>query len=141
MGSRAAEPEARARRRRSVLAAQGAYYVLLGAWPLAHFASFARAVALPVNPFQAHVFGAVLVVLGACLLEAVRREPPTAFPTLLGVSVAAAIAFVELVWLPQSRVQSVLWLDLIVQLAAAVALLLFYPRAPAQPERPGARRR
>ncbi|NIU53584.1 MAG: hypothetical protein GWN68_10970, partial [Gemmatimonadetes bacterium] len=66
----------RDRWRRWVLLAQGVYYVLTGLWPLVHFSSFARALALRVIPFQAQAFAAVLVVIGASLIEAARREPP-----------------------------------------------------------------
>ena len=70
----------------------------------------------------------MLIVIGACLIEAARREIPGSFPTLVAVGMASAIAFTELVWLPQLRTLSGLWLDLVVQLSAIAALLLLYPR-------------
>jgi hypothetical protein len=133
--------EGRARWRRRVLAGQGLYYVLIGLWPLIHFASFADAVALRVNPFQAHAFGAVLVVLGGSFLEAVRREPPDAYPTLVGVVVAAAIALVSLWWLPRLAVASALWVDLVIEVAFALALVLLYPRSQTERSRTSSRRR
>lgn len=120
--------ERRSRWRRRVILAQGAYYILTGLWPLAHFSSFSRAVALSVHPFQAQVLGAVLVVVGAHLLEAGRREPPGASATLLGIAVAGAISVVDMVWLPRLGTVSVLWGDLLVQVAIAIALVVFYPR-------------
>ena len=118
----------RDRRRRHILAAQGAYYMLIGAWPLIHFPSFARFVGLPVNPFQAHAFGALLVVVGGVLLESVRRETSEALATLLGLAAAAAIALVEAMWLPRFGIMTPLWIDLGVQVALALTLGLFYPR-------------
>ncbi len=141
MASRTAESPARSRRRSWVLAALGGYYILFGAWPLFHFDSFAALVALPIHPFQAHTLGAVTVVLGACFIEAARREWPGPFPTLVGIATASAIAFTELVWLPQLRLLSALWIDLTVQLAAVVALLLLYPRNQQYGGRARARRR
>ncbi|UCC72203.1 MAG: hypothetical protein JSV86_17840 [Gemmatimonadota bacterium] len=123
----------RDRWRRWVILGQGVYYVLIGLWPLLHFSSFARFVALQVIPFQAHALAAVLVVVGASLIEAARRETPGPFPTLLGMGVAGAIAVVGLFWLPRMGVASGLWVDLVLEVACAAALVLLYPRP--QPER------
>lgn len=142
--------ERRDRWRRSVLAGQGIYYVLVGLWPLLHFSSFASFVALPMNPFQAQVFGAVILVVGASLAEAARREPPGTFPTLLGTAVASAIALVSLFWLPRSRAvggiwlfgeASGLWIDVLIEVAIAAALVLFYPRPLPERGRTTTRRR
>jgi uncharacterized membrane protein len=122
--------EGRDRWRRRVLAGQGLYYVLIGLWPLVHFASFAGAVAVRVNPFQAHAF-----------LEAVRREPPDAYPTLVGIVVAAAIALISLWWLPRLAVASALWIDLVIEVAFALALVLLYPRSQTERSRTSSRRR
>lgn len=121
-------PEARDRWRRRVLAAQGIYYLGTGLWPLVHLDSFAAVVALQVNPFQAQLFGAVLAVLGSSLLESVRRGPPAAYPTALGIAVAGAIVLVSLLWLPRQPTVSGLWLDVAVEVAIAVALVVLYPR-------------
>jgi hypothetical protein len=111
-----------------VILAQGTYYVLTGIWPLAHFSSFSRAVALAVNPFQAQAFGAVLIVIGAHLLEAARRESPDASATLLGLAVAGAVSVVNMIWLPRLGTVSALWGDLLIEVAIAVTLVIFYPR-------------
>ena len=132
--------ERRNRRRRLAITAQGLYYILTGLWPLAHFSSFSRAVALPVNPYQAQVFGAILVVLGAHFIETGRRDAPGSSTTLLGIAIAGAIAVVDMVWLPRLGTVSALWIDLVVEVAIAAALVVFYPRL--QTERnPLARRR
>lgn len=127
---RAADPidAARARWRRRILAGQGAYYMVTGAWPLIHFPSFAHFINLPVNPFQADAFAALVVVVGGTLLEAARREAVGALATLLGLAVAAAIALVEAVWLPRFGVLTPLWIDLGLQVAFALSLGIFYPR-------------
>lgn len=132
-GSETSSAEARDRWRRRVLAGQGVYYILTGLWPLIHFSSFASAVAMQLNPFQVHAFAAVIVVVGGSLLEAARREPPGPFPTLLGAAIAAALSIVSLWWLPRLGEASVLWIDLVLEVALAVALILLYPRP--QPER------
>lgn len=134
-------PEARDRWRQGVMVGQGSYYVLTGLWSLAHFSSFAAAVALRINPFQAQAFGAVIVVVGGCLLEAARREPPGSFPTLLGAAVASAIAIVSLWWLPRMGELTILWADLAVEVAFAVSLILLYPRSQPEKSRTSTRRR
>lgn len=133
-------PERPDRWRRWVLGGQGAYYIITGLWPLLHFSSFASLVAFRVNPFQAHVFAAVIIVVGGSLLEAARREPPGPFPTILGIAVASAIALVSLVWLPRLAVASLLWADLAVEVAFAIALAILYPRTPPEKERMTRRR-
>lgn len=140
MALRSTEPYARGQWLRRFILAQGAYYALTGLWPIVHFRSFGRALALPVHPFQAHILGAVLVVIAAVLVEHARKEPPGQIIALLGLAVASAIALVELIWLPQLQVLTWLWVDLGVQLALAVALLVFYPRT-GEGSQPGARRR
>lgn len=121
--------------RRRVLLIQGGYYIVAGLWPLIHFSSFARFVAVDMNPFQSQVFSALLVVIGAVLIEGARRQPPGPYPTLLGAAVAGAIALVSLVWLPRFGVAGGLWADLAMEVAFAVILVLLYPRQ--QPERRG----
>jgi hypothetical protein len=123
-----------------VLLAQGVYYVLTGLWPLVDFHSFARFVALDVIPFQAQAFAAVIIVIGASLIEAARREPPSAYPTMLGAAVAGAIAIVSLFWLPRMGVTSGLWIDFAIEVAIAAALVLLYPRAQPEPSRKTRRR-
>ncbi len=132
--------ETRNRWRRHVLRGQGAYYILAGVWPLLHFPSYARFVALDVNPFQSQVFSALLIVIGGALIEATRREPPGPFPTLLGAAVAGAIAVVSLIWLPRLGVASGLWADLFVEVAIAVILIVLYPRQPPERGRAAGRR-
>ena len=131
----------RDRWRRRIVLAQGVYYVLTGLWPIVHFSSFARVVAIHIVPFQAHAFSALIVVIGASLIEAARREPPGSYPTLLGAAVAGAIALVELMWLPRLGAAGGLWLDFLVEIAFVAALLVLYPRAQAEPSRTTSRRR
>lgn len=114
---------------------------MVGVWPLVHFSSFAGFLALPINPYQAQAFGAVLAVIGANLLESARREAPAPVPTLLGATVAGAIAVVGLVWLPRMRPTSVLWADLILELSFAVGLIILYPRSQSERGRTLTRRR
>jgi len=134
-------PEGRDRWRRWLLAGQGAYYVLTGLWPLVHFSSFATVMSQHINPFQAQAFGAVIAVLGGSLMEAARREPPGPFPTLLGAAIASAIALVSLWWLPRLAATSILWIDLVLEVAIAVGLILFYPRSQPDRSRTSTRRR
>ncbi len=132
--------ETRDRRRRRVVQVQGVYYIVAGVWPLLHFSSYARFVVLDVNPFQAQAFSAVLIVIGAALIEATRHEPPGPSATLLGAATAGAIALVSLIWLPRLGVVSGLWADLIVEVAIAVILIVLYPRQPPERGRAAGRR-
>ena len=134
-------PDARARLRRWVVIALGAYYVVTGLWAIIHFPSFARAVGLTINPFQAQAFAALILVVGANLLDAARRGAPGHFPTLLGATVAASIALVELIWLPRLEPAGALWLDLVVELAFAILLVVLYPRAQKPENQSSGRRR
>ncbi len=126
--------------RRWIITGQGTYYVLTGLWPVVHFSSFARFVAVNINAFQAHAFAAVIVVVGASLIQSARREPPGPFPASLGIAVAAAITLVDLIWLPRFGVASALWLDAVVEVAFVVGLLLSYPWHQPEPARTGRRR-
>ncbi len=127
--------------RRRVLLIQGGYYILAGLWPLIHFSSFTRFVAVDMNPFQSQVFAGLLVVIGAVLIEGARREPPGPYPTLLGAAVAGAIAVVSLMWLPRFAVATGLWADLALEVAFALILILLYPRQQTERRGRGAGRR
>ncbi len=83
----------------------------------------------------------MIIVVGAALIEAARREPPSAYPTMLGTAIAAAIAIVSLFWLPRSGTASGLWIDLVIEVAFAVALVVLYPRAYPERGRSSTRRR
>lgn len=131
----------RDRWRRWILLIQGVYYMVTGLWPLLHFSSFSAVVRIQIVPFQAHAFAAVILVVGGLLIEAARREPPGPFPTLLGLTVAAAIAVVSLFWLPRLNLLSGLWIDLVVEVAIAIALVVFYPRPEPERGRTSSRRR
>ena len=128
-------------RRRWIIMGQGIYYVLLGVWPLVYFDSFADAVGIQLHPFQAQLFGAVLAVVGGALIESARRGPPGSYPVLLAACVAAALALIDLVWLPRLRVISWFWVDLVAELAFAISLILHYPRYQAERSQTGRRRR
>jgi hypothetical protein len=135
------QPTERDRWRRRLLVGQGAYYVITGLWALVHFSSFARVLGLPVDPFRSQTLAAVMVVLGGSLIEAARRGPPGPFPTLLGAAVAGAIAIVSLWWLPRIGIGTALRIDLLLEVAFALALVLLYPRAQEEPSRTATRRR
>jgi hypothetical protein len=146
MASRRRGPEGgavdlRDRWRRRVVLAQGAYYLLVGIWPLVHFPSYTEVVAFALNPFQAQAFGAVIAVLGGSLLEAARREPPGVFTTALAIAVAGAITLVSLIWLPREPRLTGLWLDVVLEVTFAVALVVLYPRAQSDRSRTVTRRR
>lgn len=85
---RSASPGAGVRR---VLYVQAFVYVVTGAWPLVHLASFERVTGEKYDDFLVHTVGLLLVVVGVVLLRALRRAALTGELLWLAAGTAASL--------------------------------------------------
>jgi hypothetical protein len=108
--------------RRSVLRAQGGYYVLTGAWPLVHMASFESVTGPKVDDWLVRMVGLLAAVIGATLLAA---APGTRTREIYVLSIGSAFAFAAIdIWYAlQGRISLVYLADAMVELSM-VALLV-----------------
>lgn len=80
---------------RSPLAAQSAYYVVTGIWPLVHLPSFEAITGPKTDDWLVRVVGILVLVIGGTLgvgVVRLERAPPS--PELLTLALASAAAFI-----------------------------------------------
>jgi len=91
--------------------AQGAYYLLTGLWPWFHLSSFLWVTGPKTDLWLVQTVGALVAVLGATLcVGAVRREKTWSMITL-ALGSAAALAFVDVLFVAQQRIPPIYLLD------------------------------
>jgi hypothetical protein len=118
---------------RSVLLVQAWVYVLAGAWPLVHLASFELVTGEKYDDFLVHTVGLLLVVIGATLLGAARRNRVS--PELLAVAAgsAASLLVIDIVWFLNGRLAPIYLLDAAAEAVFTVAALVALRRAARRP--------
>ena len=120
---------------RSVLAAQGAMYVVTGVWPLLHMASFEAVTGPKTDDWLVHTVGLLLAVIGSVLLAALTRRTVDGLVIALAIGAALSLAAVEVVYVFNGTIARIYLLDAAVE-ALFAALLLIASRRPAGQPRP-----
>lgn len=108
------------------------YYVVTGIWPLLHMPSFELVTGRKRDRWLVQTVGALVAVIGAAQLSALRRRPP---PELRGLSagVALALATVELFHWRRGTISLAYALDALGELLLAAAWAAGEPAARGQP--------
>ena len=91
---------------RSVLRAQGAYYVASGLWAVVNRRGFEAVTGPKRDYWLVRTVGLLAATIGASLLAGTRREP-TAETALLGLAAGASFTAVDLVYVARRRVRPV----------------------------------
>ena len=91
---------------RSVLLAQGAYYVASGLWAVLNRRGFEAVTGPKRDYWLVRTVGLLAATIGASLLAGTRREP-TAETALLGLAAGASFTAVDLVYVARRRVRPV----------------------------------
>ncbi len=107
---------------RLLMLLQGIYYVATGLWPLVHVSSFEAITGPKRDKFTLHTAGSLIVIVGAFLLAASKERQPD--PRFAALGVSAAIALASVVAAHARRIRPVYWLEAIVEVSIAAALLL-----------------
>jgi hypothetical protein len=109
---------------RWVLYVQACVYVVTGAWPLVHMASFEAATGPKYDDFLVHTVGLLLVVVGAAVLSGLRRAALTV--ELLWVSAGTAVALfaIDVGYWANGRLSAVYLIDAAAEATFASAALL-----------------
>ncbi len=107
---------------RSVLLAQGAYYVASGIAPFVSRRWFERATGPKLEWWLVQTVGGLVTVIGGALVGAAARGRPT--PEILGLAAgsATALAAIDVVHVSRGRISPVYLADAVVEAAALAAL-------------------
>jgi hypothetical protein len=108
---------------RTILTAQGAYYVTTGVLPFVSRRAFEAVTGPKLEWWLVQTVGALVTVTGGALLSGVRRRRIT--PELLGVAAgsAASLAAIDIVYVAKGRIAPTYLLDAAVQLGLLGGLL------------------
>jgi hypothetical protein len=112
---------------RSVLRAQGGYYLVTGLWPLVHLASFEAITGPKVDDWLVRMVGLLAAVIGATLLAA-ARDTLTREIYVLSIGSAFAFAAIDIWYALRGRISLVYVADAGVEFGMVALLVLV--RAP-----------
>lgn len=104
---------------RGVAAAQGAYYLATGLWPLVHMPSFLGVTGPKTDLWLVRTVGVLVAAVGAGLLLAAAQRRVDAPVALVAVGSAAGLGAVDVVYATRDVIRDVYLLD-----AAAEAALV-----------------
>ena len=110
-------PSSPSRLVRTVLLAQGAYYVATGVWPLLDRRSFEAVTGPKTDFWLVRTVGALIGVTGATMLVAAARQQPAPDTAVLAAGSAAALASVDTIYASGGRISRIYLLDAIAELA------------------------
>jgi hypothetical protein len=105
-----------------IAAAQGAYYLASGLWPLVHLRSFLFVTGPKAEHWLVRTVGLLTAVIGVQLLLAARRGDGTVVAPL-GLGSAVAFAAVDSVYVARRRIRPIYLLDAAAQVPIALAWL------------------
>lgn len=111
--------------------AQGAYYVVTGAWPLVHLPSFLLVTGPKTDTWLVQTVGLLIVVIGATIALASARGRLRGETFLLAVASALALAAVDVAFFAAGRIGPVYLLDAIVEVG--IVALYAYAAGTASP--------
>jgi hypothetical protein len=110
-------------RRRNVLAAQGAYYLLTGVAPFVSRRAFERVTGPKTEWWLAQTVGALVAVAGAGLLRAARRPAADSEVPAMAIGWALSLGAIDAVYVARRRISPVYLVDGVVQAALVAGLV------------------
>jgi hypothetical protein len=113
---------------RVVAVGQGVLYVVTGVWPLVSLRSFERVTGPKVDGWLVKTVGVVVACVGAVLLAAARRDRVTPEITLLGVSTAASLTAIDVVYVSRRRISPIYLADALAELMLIAGWVLAWRR-------------
>jgi hypothetical protein len=104
-----------------VLAAQAAYYIATGVWPLLHRRSFERVTGPKIDYWLVQTVGVLVLAVGASLAYGVRRGGPAPELRLAAITTAVGLAGIDVVHVARRRISPVYLADMVVELGLVAA--------------------
>lgn len=109
---------------RAILAAQGAYYVVTGMWPLVSMSTFEAVTGPKTDDWLVKMVGALAAVIGATLLVSIRRVPVAGPIVFLAVAAATAFTAIDVVSTLNGTIRPVYLGDAAVEAILAFVLVI-----------------
>lgn len=100
---------------------QGIYFAATGVWPLVHMPSFLAVTGPKHDLWLVRTVGVVVAVVGAVLILAAVNERVTPEIALLGLSAAAGLGAVDVVYWANGTIPKVYLLDAVAEAVLVVA--------------------
>ena len=114
---------ARDARLERLLAAQAAYFVATGIWPLLHRRSFEAVTGPKADYWLVQTVGVLVTVLGASIGRGLRRGDPAPETRLAAVAAALGLAGIDVLHVSRRRISVVYLADAALELFFAASLL------------------
>ncbi len=109
---------------RIILAAQGAYYLFTGAWPLVSMKSFEFVTGPKLEHWLVHTVSLLAIVIGTSLIAAARSGDVAVSIKVLAVGTAVAFASMDFFYVSVGRISAVYLLDAAAELAFALGIVI-----------------
>lgn len=109
---------------RIILAAQGAYYLLTGAWPLVSMRSFELVTGPKLEHWLVHTVSLLALVIGTSLAAAARADEAAMSIRVLALGAAVAFASMDIFYVSVGRISPVYLLDAAAELAFALGIVI-----------------
>ena len=100
---------------RSILAAQGLYYLITGIWPLVSIRTFEMVTGPKTDDWLVQTVGVLAVAIGATLLYSVRLKGPTREGVFLSVVSAVGFLAVDVVFVFLGIISTIYLADAVAQ--------------------------
>lgn len=109
---------------RLLLLAQAWIYLLAGAWPVVHLASFELVTGEKYDDFLVRTVGLLLAVIGAALLLSLRRGTLTRELLLVAGGTAASLLAIDVIYWAHGRLPPIYLLDAAMEAVFVVAAVV-----------------
>ena len=107
---------------RAALLTQGAYYVLVGLWPLVSIRTFQIVTGPKIDLWLVRTVAVLTLVIGAAVLLAWRRNRLLPETAVVAIGAALGFAVIDVVYSLGGRISPVYLLDAVAELALAAVL-------------------
>jgi hypothetical protein len=113
---------------RIILAAQAAYYLFTGAWPLVSMETFELVTGPKLEHWLVHTVSLLALAIGTSLAVSARTGDAGASTKVLALGTALAFASMDLFYVSVGRISAVYLLDAAAELAFALGVLIAMAR-------------
>lgn len=113
---------------RIILAAQGAYYLLTGAWPFVSMKTFELVTGPKLEHWLVYTVSLLVLVIGTSLAAAARTGEAAMSIKVLALGTGLAFASMDFFYVSVGRISAVYLLDGAAELAFALAIVIVLVR-------------
>jgi hypothetical protein len=108
---------------------QGAYFLVTGAWAIAHIDSFQKITGRKTDLWLVKTVGVLLIVIGSGLILAGMKQQCGPGLILIGMGSAAGLIAIELVYVFKRVISPIYWADAMVEAGFIIGWAVCLPNA------------